>query len=225
MNLRAAFLRLAGLLGAGPAAQAQQPATPAATDVLLLTTGQEVSGRVLTITPTELTYLPAAPTPSDTLRLPTSSVFLVRYANGTREVLTAPAPVANDDPTPPGAARPEHPAAPAAGPARCPALLPRQWPLLGCAGLDAVPGAAAGPGPDCRHQQPVGARPQPEGPYPRAAPGCQLCPGLPAAGQPHQAPPRLERLRRGYGRVCGAHCRARGRRQLSTFDFATRSAP
>jgi len=104
MNLRAAFLRLAGLaglLGAGLAAQAQQPATPAATDVLLLTTGQEVSGRVLTITPTELTYLPAAPTPSDTLRLPTSSVFLVRYANGTREVLTAPAPVANDDPTPP----------------------------------------------------------------------------------------------------------------------------
>ncbi|AMR28162.1 hypothetical protein A0257_14415 [Hymenobacter psoromatis] len=107
MNLRATFLQLAclaGLLGTGPAAQAQQPAAPAApvaTDVLLLTTGQEVSGRVLTITPSELTYLPATPTPPDTLRLPIASVFLVRYANGTREVLNAPAPVADDDPTPP----------------------------------------------------------------------------------------------------------------------------
>ncbi|MEJ7659824.1 MAG: hypothetical protein WKG07_09445 [Hymenobacter sp.] len=64
MNLRAAFLRLACLagLGAGPAAQAQEAGRPAA-DVLLLTTGREVSGRVLTITPTELAYLPAAPTP------------------------------------------------------------------------------------------------------------------------------------------------------------------
>ena len=106
MKLRATLLRLAclaGLLGAASAAQAQQPAVPvpAAADVLLLTTGQEVSGRVLTITPTELTYLPAAPTPPDTLRLPVASVFLVRYANGTREVLTAPAPLPDDDPTPP----------------------------------------------------------------------------------------------------------------------------
>ncbi|MEJ7659825.1 MAG: hypothetical protein WKG07_09450 [Hymenobacter sp.] len=34
------------------------------------------------------------------MRLPVASVFLVRYANGTREVLAAPAPVAPDDPTP-----------------------------------------------------------------------------------------------------------------------------
>ena len=102
MNLRPTLFRLAclaGLLGAGPAAQAQEPAAPAVPDVLLLTTGQEVSGRVLTITPTELTYLPAAPTPPDTLRLPVASVFLVRYANGTREVLAAPA--APTDHTPP----------------------------------------------------------------------------------------------------------------------------
>jgi hypothetical protein len=104
MNLPATFLQLGclmGLLGACPAAQAQQPAPPLS-DVLLLTTGQEVSGRVLTITPTELTYLPAAPTASDTLHLPVASVFLVRYANGTREVLATPAPIADyDDPTPP----------------------------------------------------------------------------------------------------------------------------
>ena len=81
------------LLPARPAA-AQQPTPPS--DVLLLTTGQEVRGRVLTITPTELTYRPAPDSAhpagrSDTLRLPSTSVFLVRYANGTRAVLT-PAP-------------------------------------------------------------------------------------------------------------------------------------
>lgn len=94
MNLRAILFAL-GCLGWSLAALAQQPAT----DVLLLTTGQEVAGRVLTITPTELTYLPAnAAPPADTLHVPTASVFLVRYANGTREVLAPPAP---DDPSPP----------------------------------------------------------------------------------------------------------------------------
>ncbi|QKG58230.1 hypothetical protein GKZ68_17330 [Hymenobacter sp. BRD128] len=96
MNLRIAFCLLgclAGLLGLSPVAQAQQPA--ASPDVLLLTTGQELSGRVLSITPTELTYLPVPLTTPDTLRLPVSSVFLVRYANGTREVLTAAPPAAS----------------------------------------------------------------------------------------------------------------------------------
>ena len=109
MKLRAILLLMSGLAGllARPAAAqapAQPPAPPAAADVLLLTTGQELRGRVLTITPTELTYLPAAPTPPDTLRLPVASVFLVRYANGTRELLAAltpPAPDAAADPTPP----------------------------------------------------------------------------------------------------------------------------
>jgi hypothetical protein len=70
------------------------------TDVLLLTTGAELRGRVLTITPSEVSYLPApdsvghAPTPPDTLHLPVATVFLVRYANGTREVLAAQQPTA-----------------------------------------------------------------------------------------------------------------------------------
>ena len=67
----------------------------AASDVILLLDGQEVPGRVLLITPTELRYLPTpAPGPAasaDTLRLPVSEVFLVRYANGTREVFSRPA--------------------------------------------------------------------------------------------------------------------------------------
>lgn len=64
-------------------------AQPAPTDVMLRTDGSEVPGRVLTITPVELRYLP--PAGADTLRLATADVFLVRYANGTREVLHPPA--------------------------------------------------------------------------------------------------------------------------------------
>jgi hypothetical protein len=73
-----------------------QAQTVSSTDVLLLTTGAELRGRVLTITPSEVSYLPApdsvgrAPTPADTLHLPVATVFLVRYANGTREVLAPP---------------------------------------------------------------------------------------------------------------------------------------
>ena len=69
------------LAGAGQA-RAQEAGT---TDVILRTDGSEVPGRVLTISPLALTYLP--PTGTDTLRLTTADVFLVRYANGTREVL------------------------------------------------------------------------------------------------------------------------------------------
>ena len=65
-------------------------AQPAATDVILRTDGAELPGRVLTITPRELRYLPAAG--ADTLRLAAADVFLVRYANGTREVLHPVAP-------------------------------------------------------------------------------------------------------------------------------------
>lgn len=89
---------LASLLLTTRPAMAQQP-TPTP-DVLLLTTGQEVRGRVLTITPTELTYRPAPDSTTtaerpDTLRLPVNSVFLVRYANGTRAVLTPAAPASD----------------------------------------------------------------------------------------------------------------------------------
>ncbi|MGI4869978.1 MAG: hypothetical protein ACRYFX_02235 [Janthinobacterium lividum] len=106
LRLLAGFTSL-GLLLTGPASHAQQPATPAASDVLLLSNGQELSGQVLTIGPTELAYRPApvagaAPLP-DTVRLPVASVFMVRYANGTREVLAQlqpAAPAAPPDPTP-----------------------------------------------------------------------------------------------------------------------------
>ena len=56
-------------------------------DTILRLDGQEVQGRVVVLTPTVLRYLPAAPAPPDTLALPVAEVFLVRYANGTREVL------------------------------------------------------------------------------------------------------------------------------------------
>jgi hypothetical protein len=103
------------LLSAGPG-QAQQrpaaapdsvarPAAPAATDVIVRTNGDELPGRVLTITPQLVRYVPAAaPTAdsllagaADTLGLAATDVFMIRYANGTKEVLrptpeAAPAP-------------------------------------------------------------------------------------------------------------------------------------
>lgn len=64
--------------------------TSAAVDVILRTDGEEISGRVLTVSPSEVAYVP---TPgADTLHLATNDVFLVRYANGTRELLQAAAP-------------------------------------------------------------------------------------------------------------------------------------
>ena len=94
------------LLGLTARSQAQTPPTPAkpAFDVILRLDGTEIPGRVLIITPTELRYLPlpatstAAPPPAaDTLRLAVADVFLVRYANGTREVINHPAPAASAD--------------------------------------------------------------------------------------------------------------------------------
>lgn len=67
-----------------------------AQDVILRTTGEEIPARVLTIRPERISYvLPAAPT--DTLYLNTPEVFMVRYANGTKELLhtaSSTAPVA-----------------------------------------------------------------------------------------------------------------------------------
>lgn len=85
------LLLLLLLVGAGQA-RAQEAAT---TDVILRTDGSEVPGRVLTITPLELRYLPPAST--DTLHLAATDVFLVRYANGTREVLHAPTSTENPE--------------------------------------------------------------------------------------------------------------------------------
>lgn len=62
-----------------------------AQDVILYTNGEEQPGKVLSITPDTVTYLSTQAGRSDTVRLATSSVFLIRYANGTKELLTKPA--------------------------------------------------------------------------------------------------------------------------------------
>ncbi|GAA3998335.1 hypothetical protein GCM10022408_06410 [Hymenobacter fastidiosus] len=57
-----------------------------AQDVILRTDGEEFPARVLTIRPEKISFvLPA--NPADTLFLNTSDVFMIRYANGTKEML------------------------------------------------------------------------------------------------------------------------------------------
>jgi len=56
--------------------------------VVLQLNGTEHLGRVVLITPVAVHYLP--PASADTVRIPVTSVFLVRFANGTREVLNRP---------------------------------------------------------------------------------------------------------------------------------------
>lgn len=79
------LLLLALLLGVLRPARGQAPADTL--DTILRRDGEEVRGRVLTLTPAVLRYRPAAPATPDTLTLPVAQVFLVRYANGTRELL------------------------------------------------------------------------------------------------------------------------------------------
>ena len=77
------FLLFCGLLLATIRAFAQ--------DVILQTNGTEIPGKVILITPEQITYISAAEGRSDTLQLASSAVFLIRYANGTKEVLHNPA--------------------------------------------------------------------------------------------------------------------------------------
>jgi hypothetical protein len=59
-----------------------------AQDTILRTNGDEVKAQVLAITPTEVAYVPTTEPPStDTLHLAATEVFLIRYANGTKEIL------------------------------------------------------------------------------------------------------------------------------------------
>lgn len=89
------FITALMLLGCLRPARAQAPAD--SLDTILRRDGKQVRGRVLARTPTVLRYLPAAPAAPDTLALPAAEVFLVRYANGTKEVLRpAPAEAAAD---------------------------------------------------------------------------------------------------------------------------------
>lgn len=84
-----------------------QPATPnpALPDVIVRTTGDEVPARVLVISSAAVRYFGApdsAHAATDTLTLARSEVFMVRFANGTKEVMN-----------PVGAAAPEAAPAPA----------------------------------------------------------------------------------------------------------------
>ncbi|MCA8833090.1 hypothetical protein [Hymenobacter pini] len=63
-----------------------------AQDTILMTDGEELPGKVLTITPEVITYVKSA---TDTIRLAASQVFLIRYPNGTKDVIQhPPAPTA-----------------------------------------------------------------------------------------------------------------------------------
>jgi hypothetical protein len=59
------------------------PALSQAQDVILRTSGEELPAKVVRITPDQVVYM----TGTDTLRMPAAEVFLIRYANGTKEVL------------------------------------------------------------------------------------------------------------------------------------------
>ena len=69
-------------------------------DVMLRTNGAEVAGKVLSISPLAVRYVPAA-MPTDTLTLAATDVFLIRYANGTRELLQAATPAPKTAPADP----------------------------------------------------------------------------------------------------------------------------
>ncbi|MCC2547405.1 hypothetical protein LJY25_13195 [Hymenobacter sp. BT175] len=68
------------------------PVLSQAQDVILCTNGNEIKAKVLVITPDRVAYLSREPAATpDTLSLAAADVFLIRYANGTREVLRNPA--------------------------------------------------------------------------------------------------------------------------------------
>jgi hypothetical protein len=72
------YLYLLLFFGFGASAQAQ--------DVILRTNGEELPAKVLTIQPERISYVrPAAP--ADTLYISTPEVFMIRYANGTKELI------------------------------------------------------------------------------------------------------------------------------------------
>ncbi|WP_426060413.1 hypothetical protein [Hymenobacter sp. B1770] len=52
-------------------------------DTILRTNGDDIPGRVLSVSPLEISYVAG----TDTVRVPSASVFLIRYANGTKEVI------------------------------------------------------------------------------------------------------------------------------------------
>jgi hypothetical protein len=66
-----------------------------AQDTILRTNGEEIPARVLTITPTDVAYIiTTEPASTDTLHVAATEVFLIRFANGTKEIVTPSATVA-----------------------------------------------------------------------------------------------------------------------------------
>ncbi|QIL76202.1 hypothetical protein [Hymenobacter sp. HDW8] len=62
-----------------------------AQDTILRRNGDEIKVHVLAITPTEVSYVPSTEPPSsDTLFMQAAEVFLIRYANGTKELISKP---------------------------------------------------------------------------------------------------------------------------------------
>ncbi|QNP53616.1 hypothetical protein [Hymenobacter qilianensis] len=60
-----------------------------AQDTILRTNGEEIKAKVLAITPTEISYVPGTEPPSsDTLYMAATGVFLIRYANGTKVIIS-----------------------------------------------------------------------------------------------------------------------------------------
>ncbi|KAA9333232.1 hypothetical protein F0P96_09650 [Hymenobacter busanensis] len=89
MLLRFFFGLLLLLLSATGQAQ-ELPSATSPVDVILRNDGQEIPARVLVVTPTQIRYLALADSarrPTDTLDMARPEVFLVRYANGTKELM------------------------------------------------------------------------------------------------------------------------------------------
>ncbi|UOQ72895.1 hypothetical protein [Hymenobacter cellulosilyticus] len=60
-------------------------------DVILRTNGEEIQAKILTVGPEAIRYVRRDTASTDTLRIAATEVFLVRYANGTRELIKQPA--------------------------------------------------------------------------------------------------------------------------------------
>ena len=77
----------------------QPPASPTLPDVIVRVNGDELPARVLVISGTALRYFgvpDSAHAATDTLTLARAEVFMVRFANGTKEVMAPPATAAAD---------------------------------------------------------------------------------------------------------------------------------
>lgn len=66
------------------------PAAFAQHDAIIRVDGDEIKARILTVGPDTIRYVRHDPPGPDTLRIAATDVFMLRYANGTREVIRHP---------------------------------------------------------------------------------------------------------------------------------------